>query len=94
MATWFDLRDGIAFQEVNVFQQELHQTKNISEKASLDKLFRPSQKLAYEVVHVYTAFFSGKKTTGKANGKSNQATKALTHFWRRWFSPEDNKKWI
>lgn len=32
MATCFDFRDGIAFQEDNVFKQELHQTKNISKK--------------------------------------------------------------
>lgn len=72
MATWFDLRDGITFQEVNNFKPALYQTKNISEKSSLDNLFPSSRKLAYEVVCVYTTF--SLKKTNRTSIRQKQPT--------------------
>lgn len=75
------LRHWIAFQEANVFKQGLHQAKNIAEKASLDNLFKSSQKLACEVV--FTLHFLWNKPTGQAYGKNNWPTRASTHIWER-----------
>lgn len=49
------------YKEAKVFNHELQQARDISEKASLSNLFRSSQKLTYEAVCVCSAFPLEKK---------------------------------
>lgn len=43
-------------------------------------------------LRVFAVRFLWKKKKGQAYGKNNQPTQALTHVWRRQFSPEDDRE--
>lgn len=67
------------YKETKVFNHELQQARDISEKVSLSNLFRSSQKLTYEAVCVCSAFPLGKKKKG--GGKHMAKTTNEPKLW-------------